>query len=310
LRKLEEIAIRKELEGLAEEQGQLDALLKAPKRQWKAIAGEIAGIRKEFGGKDALGRRRTELAAAPAPVMVPVEALVEREPVTVVCSRKGWIRAARGHNLDAAELKYKEGDEARFLVQAFTTDKILVFGTNGRFYALGADKLPGGRGHGEPLRLMIDLDNAHDIVALFVHRPGEKLLVASSDGRGFIVPADEALAQTRAGKQILVPGSGAVARLCVPVAGDHVALVGTNGKLLIFKLDEVPEMARGRGVILQRYKDGKLADALTFALADGLTYRLGDTRTRTETDLASWLGTRAQTGRLAPTPLARGKRFT
>src|SRR5262249_29394201 len=150
---------------------------------------------------------------------------------------------------------------------------------------------------------------AHDIVALLVHRPGEKLLVASSDGRGFIVPADEVLAQTRAGKQVLVSGSGAVARLCVPVAGDHVALVGSNGKLLVFKLEEIPEMARGRGVILQRYKDGKLADGVTFTLAEGLTYRLGDTRTRIETDLANWLGTRAQAGRLAPTSLARGKRF-
>jgi topoisomerase-4 subunit A len=310
LRKLEEIAIKTEIEELTAEQGKLETLLKSDKRQWKAIAGEIAEIKKEFGGKDALGRRRTELAAAPAPMIVPAEALVEREPVTILCSRKGWIRAARGHNLDPAEIKYKEGDEARFLIEAWTTDKILVFGTNGRFYALGADKLPGGRGHGEPLRLMIDLDNAHDLVAVLPYRAGEKLLVASSDGRGFIVPAEEALAQTRAGKQILVPGSGAVARICAKVQGDAVALVGTNGKLLVFKLDEMPEMTRGRGVILQRYKDGKLADAVTFTLAEGLTYRLGESRNKTETELGPWLGMRAQSGRLAPTSLARGKRFS
>jgi topoisomerase IV subunit A len=229
--------------------------------------------------------------------------------VTIVCSAKGWIRAAKGHNLAPADLKYKEGDEGRFLIQASTTDKILVFGTNSRFYALGADKLPGGRGHGEPLRLMIDLGNQDDIVALMLYRPGEKLLVAASDGRGFIVPAEEALAQTRAGKQVLVPGSGAVAAICVPVVGDAAALLGTGGKLLIFKLEEIPEMARGRGVILQRYKDGKLADAVTFKLEEGLTYRLGESRSRTETDLTPWLGTRAQSGRLAPTSLARNKRF-
>jgi topoisomerase-4 subunit A len=309
LRRLEEIAIRKEIEDLGAEQSKLEALLGSDRRQWRAIGAEIADIKKEFGAADALGRRRTELASAPAPVIVPVEALVEREPVTIVCSAKGWIRAAKGHNLAPADLKYKEGDEGRFLIQASTTDKILVFGTNGRFYALGADKLPGGRGHGEPLRLMIDLGNQDDIVALMLYRPGEKLLVAASDGRGFIVPAEEVLAQTRAGKQVLVPGSGAVAAVCVPVAGDAAALLGTGGKLLIFKLEEIPEMARGRGVILQRYKDGKLADAVTFKLDEGLTYRLGESRSRTETDLTPWLGTRAQSGRLAPTSLARNKKF-
>jgi topoisomerase-4 subunit A len=309
LRKLEELAIKKELEGLSVEQGKLEKLLGSERRQWTAIAGEIADIKKEFGGTDALGARRTELASAPAPVIVPVEALVEREPVTVVCSAKGWIRAAKGHNLASDDLKYKEGDEGRFLVQAYTTDKVLVFGSNGRFYALGADKLPGGRGHGEPLRLMIDLGNEHDVVALFLYKPGEKLLVAASDGRGFIVPTEEALAQTRAGKQVLVPGEGAAAVVCTPVTGDAVAALGTSGKLLVFKLEEVPEMARGRGVILQKYKDGKLADAITFRLEDGLTYRQGDTRTKTETDLSPWLGNRAQSGRLAPSTLNRTKRF-
>src|SRR5712671_5124147 len=212
LRRLEEIEIRKEIDQLSAEEAKLAALLSSERRQWRAIANEVKATAAQFGGETPLGRRRTEIAAAPAPIEIPAEALVEREPVTVLCSAKGWIRAVKGHNGSAAEQKYKEGDAPRFAVAAETTDRLIVFGTNGRFYTLGVDRLPGGRGHGEPLRLMIDLPNEHDIVAMFPYRPGMELLVAANDGRGFVVDGEEAVAQTRAGKQILTPGEGAVAR--------------------------------------------------------------------------------------------------
>jgi topoisomerase-4 subunit A len=239
---------------------------------------------------------------------VPVEALVEREPCTIICSEKGWIRAVKGHGLGLDELKYKEGDGPRFAIEAETTDKLLLFATNGRFYTLGVDKLPGGRGHGEPVRLMIDLGNKHDVVTLVPHRPALKLLVAASDGRGFVVSADEALAQTRGGKQILNLGKGALARAATPVSGDTVAVVGENRKLLLFPLSDVPEMARGRGVILQRYKQGGLSDVKAFVLAAGLTWRRGD-QTRTETDLRAWIGARAQSGRIVPSGFPKNNRF-
>ena len=245
------------------------------------------------------GKGRWGCAAAPIAMVIPLDALVEREPVTVICSHKGWIRTMRGHVEANGDLKFKEGDRARFALHAETTDKLLLLGTNGRFYTLGVDKLPGGRGHGEPLRLMIDLGNDQDIVALFVHQPGRKLLVASGDGRGFVVPEEEVVAQTRAGRQVLNLGEGGEAAVCAVVEGDHVAVVGENRKLVIFKLAEVPEMTRGRGVILQKYKDGGLSDVKVFRLKEGLTWKSGE-RTRTETDLRPWIGSRAQAGRLPP----------
>ncbi|HXP32147.1 MAG TPA: DNA topoisomerase IV subunit A [Stellaceae bacterium] len=309
LRRLEEIAIRKELEALGAEEKELTALLADDKKQWKTIGAEIAALRKEFGPANPLAKRRTEIGEPPPAVQVPVEALVEREPVTVLCSQKGWIRAVKGHNLALGEIKYKEGDGPRFAVPATTTDKLLVFASNGRFYTLSIDKLPGGRGHGEPLRLMIELDNEHEVVAILPYRPGAKLLLAASDGRGFIVPADEVLGQTRAGKQVMKPGAGAQARVCVPAEGDSVAIVGKNRKLLIFPLGQVPEMTGGRGVILQRYHQGGLADAKVFALGDGLAWRQGESRTRTEMDLAPWQGERATSGRAAPRGFPANNRF-
>jgi topoisomerase-4 subunit A len=296
LRKLEEIEIKKELKSLGAEKEELEGVLEDEKRQWKAVAAELDDIKKAFGAGP-LGRRRTDIGTPPAALDVPVEAMVEREPVTVLCSAKGWIRAVKGHNLALADIKYKEGDEGRFVVQASTTEKLLVFATNGRFFTLPVDKLPGGRGHGEPLRLMIDLGNEHDVAAILPYAPGGKLLLASSDGRGFIVPADEVLGQTRNGKVVMTPGEGAMARICVPAEGDSVAVIGNNRKLVIFPLAEVPEMARGRGVILQRYHDGELSDAKVFAKADGLSWKSGD-RTRTETDLRAWIGPRAGSGRV------------
>ncbi len=308
LRKLEEIAIRKEIAALEGEAKDLKGLLADEKRQWKTVAADIAEIGKQFGPDTPLGRRRTEVGKPPVEVQVPVEALVEREPCTVICSEKGWIRVVRGRNVALGELKYKEGDAARFAIECETTDKLLLFATNGRFYTLSVDKLPGARSHGEPFRLMIDLGNEHDAAALMPYRTGLKLLVAASDGRGFVVAADEAVAQTRAGKQILNLGDGATARAAAPVAGDTVAVVGENRKLLLFPLSEVPEMGRGRGVILQRYKDGGLSDLKTFSLSEGLTWRRGD-QTRTETDLRAWIGARAQAGRIVPRGFPQNNRF-
>ena len=308
LRRLEEIAIRKELAGLAAEQKELETLLDDTRKQWRAIGAEIAELHKEYTHSP-LGKRRTTLGTPPAAVEVPAEALVEREPVTVLCSQKGWIRAAKGHNLALADVKWKEGDGPRFAVETTTIDKLLLFASDGRFYTLGVDKLPGGRGHGEPVRLMIDLDNEHDVVALMPYQAGAKLLVAASDGRGFVVPADEVLAQTKNGKQVLMPGEGATAKVCVPAEGDTVAVVGDNHKMLVFPLSELPEMARGRGNMLQRYHDGGLADAKVFNLADGLSWRQGESRTRTETDLSNWIGERAGSGRVAPRGFPGNNRF-
>ncbi len=310
LRRLEEIEIRKELDSRSAEAARLARLLASDQRQWRAIAKEVGETAAEFGGDTPLGRRRTELAAAPEPVEIPAEALVEREAVTVLCSAKGWIRAVKGHNGSTSEQKYKDGDGPRFAVAAETTDRLIVFGSNGRFYTIGVERLPGGRGQGEPLRLMIDLPNEHDILAMFPYRPGMELLVAASDGRGFVVDGEEAVAQTRAGKQVLMPGEGAVGRICMPAeGGDAVVFVGDNRKMLIVKLDDVPLMTRGRGVILQRYKAGGLADAKVFRLADGLSWRQGENRTRTETNLGPWLGARGGAGRLVPNGFPRSNRF-
>ncbi len=309
LRKLEEIEIRKEFDTLKKEQKELKRLVKDESLQWKEIGSQIAALKKQFGPQTELGRRRTEIGEAPSAVVVPLDAFVEREPVTVICSAKGWIRTLKGHVTDTSDLKYKEGDRPRFQIHAETTDKLLVFGTNGRFYTLSVDKLPGGRGHGEPVRLMIDLGNEHDVVAMFVHRPDRKLLVASSDGRGFVVPEKDVVAQTRAGKQVLNLAPDAEAQACVPAEGDMVAALGENRKLLLFPLEQVPEMTRGRGVILQKYKNGGLADVKVFTRKEGLSWRNGE-RTRTETDIRAWIGDRAQAGRLPPTGFTRANRFT
>ena len=308
LRKLEEIAIKKELAELTSEEKEKKALLKDDKLQWKAIGEEIHALRKEFGPHTHLGKRRTEIGQPPAEIEVPVEALVEREPVTVLCSAKGWIRAAKGHGLAHADMKYKEGDEARFVVETSTADKLLMFASNGRFYTLDVGKLPSARGHGEPIRLMVDLDNEHDVVTLFPLKPGTKLLLASSDGRGFIVASDEVVAQTRNGKQVLNLGEGGKAVACVPAEGDTVAVIGDNHKLLLFPIGEMPEMAKGRGVIVQRYHDGGLADAKVITLAEGLSWKSGE-RTRTETDLKSWQGARATAGRIAPRGFPKDNKF-
>src|SRR5207248_3039319 len=274
---------------------ELRALLKDEKVQWSKIADEVRETKEKFGPKTKLGKRRTELADAPAEVEHAVEDFVEREPVTIVLSDKGWIRAAKGH-LDekaAAELKYKEGDERRFVLHAQSTDKVLAFATNGRFYTLGCDKLPGARGHGEPIRLMIELGNEQDIVDLAVLKGGRKFLVASDAGRGFVVPEDEVVAQTKNGKQVLnlADKEKAQAFSIVPESADSIAALSVGRKLLIFPIDQVPEMGRGRGVTLQRSKADRLSDAQAFKYEDGLSWA---NQVIAAADLKFWRGERAQ----------------
>jgi topoisomerase IV subunit A len=304
LRKLEEMEIRGEHDRLTVERRELNKLLKDEDLRWQRIATEIGEMRAKFGEKTKLGRRRTEVGDAPAEVIVPVEALIERENLTVICSEKGWIRAFKGHLEDLTDLKFKADDGLGFAMRCESTDKILVFASNGRFYTLAADKLPGARGDGEPLKMMLEMGEA-EIVQMLVFKGGRRLLVASSDGRGFLAPEDEVLAQTRSGKQVLNLGEGAQARVCTVVEGDTVAVIGENRKLLFFPLSELPEMTRGRGVTLQKYKDGHLADARTFRWADG-----GWWRGAQDTDLKPWRGERAQAGRLPPPGFPRAKRFT
>ncbi|MBL6945235.1 MAG: DNA topoisomerase IV subunit A [Rhodospirillales bacterium] len=311
LRKLEEQAIRGEHDELTAERADLLDLLGNEERRRKVIAREIADVKKQFGPNTELGARRTEIGAAPSAVVVPLEAMIEREPITVICSEKGWIRGVKGHIEDAAEVRYKEGDKAKFAIHAQTTDKLIVFATNGRFYTLACDKLPGGRGHGEPLRLMIELTNGHDLVNLMVHEADRKILIASEAGRGFVVEENAVVAQTRTGKQVLNLPDGQEAAVCIPIdeAADSLALIGDNRKMLIFPLDEIPVMTRGRGVILQRYAKGGMADARTLKLEDGLRWQAGS-RTRTETRLSDWCGKRGQSGRLPPVGFPRSNRFT
>lgn len=308
LRKLDEREIRAEHARLSEEAATLNALLETEKTRWSVIAQEIRAIRKTFGPDTELGRRRTDLAGA-APEIVPIlDLAAEPEPLTVICSEKGWIRGFKGHLPEETEIRYKDGDGPGFRFHGETTDKLLVFATNGRFYTLSADRLPPGRGHGEPIRLMIDLPNDHAIVALFRHRPGRRCIVASSAGRGFVVDEDSVLAQTRSGKQVLNVKGDEEAAICRPVVGDWVAVIGDNRKLLLFPLSELPEMSRGRGVKLQSYRDGGLADLITFTHDEGLSWTLGE-RIRTETRLLPWEGRRAQAGRLPPNGFPRSNRF-
>jgi topoisomerase-4 subunit A len=310
LRRLEEEALVRERDELMAERAGLEDLLEDDGRQWAAISDELGRVKDTFGKDSAGGARRTRFDTAGKAEDVPVEAMIEREPITVVCSKMGWIRAMTGHIDLGRELKFKDGDGPRFTFHAETTDRLLVFASNGRVYTVSAASLPGGRGMGEPLRLMVDLPNEADIVSLFIHRPGRKLLVASSAGDGFIVGEDEVVAQTRAGRQVLNVRAPARALLCKPVAGDHVACVGENRKVLVFPVSELPEMGRGKGVRLQRYKDGGLSDATTFELARGLSWKDPAGRTRTETDLTEWLGKRATAGRMAPRGFPRDNRFT
>ncbi|MEL3892667.1 DNA topoisomerase IV subunit A [Ferrovibrio sp. MS7] len=310
LRRLEEMEIRTEHKQLSEELKNLKKLLADEDQRWQSIAAELQELKKKVGPKTALGKRRTTVADAPQISEEAFEALVEREPITVICSEKGWIRALKGHVQDDGNAAFKEGDKGRFWMHAESTDKLMLFGTNGRVYTIACDKLPRGRGHGEPVRLTVDLGNDQDIVTLFKYQGDRKFLVAASDGRGFICPESEMLAQTRAGKQILNVQAPAEACVCTVVEGDHVAVVGNNRKLLIFPLDQVPEMTKGRGITLQKYKDGTLSDAKTFKLKEGLTWIDRAGRVKTENDLKEYRAERAQAGRIVPRGFNTNNRFS
>ena len=312
LRKLDEIEIRTEFDSLTVEQADLEGLVGSEERQWKCVAFEIADVRKTFGPDTPLGRRRTGFADAPEIDLGEIQqAMIEREPVTVVLSEKGWIRAIRGHVTDLGALTFKEGDRLQRAFHCSTTDKLLLLSTGGKFFTLDAAKLPGGRGHGEPVRLMLDMDGDQGVVTIFKHEPNRRVLVASTAGYGFVVAEHELVANTRKGKQVLNVSGAEEAKLCIPVEGDHVAAVGTNRKMVVFPLNQVPEMGRGKGVRLQRYKDGELSDARVFSAAAGLSWMDGAGRlhTRTLAELKDWVGDRAQAGRLAPPGFPKSNRF-
>ena len=308
LRRLEELEIRKEHKNLSREGRDLNALLASEKLRWQRITSEIEETRKKFGG-GALGARRTELGAVPAPVDIANIVAIEREPITVVLSEKGWIRARPGHVADGDTQKFKEGDKLRLLLPCMTTDKLILMASNGRAYTLRAGELPRGRGDGQAIRVMLDMTNQDEIAHVFVWSDAHRYLVASSGGRGFVLPAEDLLAEKRTGKQVLNLRPGEVAKICVPADGDHVALVGDNRKLLVFPLEQVAELSRGLGVTLQRFKEGGLADAKVFRIADGLTWRSGE-RTRTETNLREWIGERGQTGKMPPNGFPRSGKFS
>jgi topoisomerase-4 subunit A len=275
--------------------------------RWARITTELEETRTKFGSGP-LGDRRTRLGDVPVAIDVSMDAFVEREAITVILSDKGWIRAVKGAVADPSELKFKEGDRLRLLVACDTTDRLCLFATNGRAYTLKAVDIPRGRGDGQPVRLLADLADGEDVVRLFIHRDGVKMLVASKAGRGFLIASDELAAEKRTGKQILNVKPGEEAAFCLEVSGDHVAVVGDNRRLLVFPLAQIPEMQRGQGALLQKFKDGGLADVKTFVLADGLTWKLGD-KTRTENNLASWLGERASAGKMVPNGFPRSGKF-
>jgi topoisomerase-4 subunit A len=306
LRRLEEMEIRKEHKKLSAEQKKLQGLMKSERSRWDAIGAELEATREKFGS-GALGDRRTTPGEALPDVVVDVLAHVEKEPITIILSEKGWIRAQKGHLPADAELRFKEGDALHLALHAMTTDRIVLFATNGRAFTLRADTIPRGRGDGQPLRLMVEMTNEDAVVAMFVHAEGAKWLLASTDGKGFVVRGEDLLAEKRTGKQVMMVEAGKEALLCVPAAGDSVA-VTADARLLVFPLDQVPEMARGRGVQLIALKDGELKDAKVFAAKEGLGWRYGS-GVRVETDLRAWRGQRAGTGKSLPTGFPRDRRF-
>ena len=312
LRRLEEMALRREKDTLEKEKAEVETLLGDEKKQWQVIAHQIRDTKKKYGPETKLGKRRTSFEAAPDVIVADLaQALIDREPVTIIVSQKGWIRALKGHVADLSPVSYKGDDRLKISFFAETTSKILVLASDGKAYTLVASKLPGGRGQGEPIRMFADLDEGADIVAVWPHVAGGKMLIAASDGRGFVTAQDEMLSSTRKGRAVLNVDAPAEASVITPADGDHVATIGENRKLLIFPLDQAPEMARGKGVRLQRYKDGGLADARVFSLKEGLTWRDSSQRTWTVSaaDLKEWVGNRAEAGRLPPKGFPKNNKF-
>ena len=314
LRKLEEMELKREQDELLAEQADLEALLASPAKQRTRLKRDLKALRKAYAEDTPLGRRRTLIAEAAPLVEFSMDAMIEKEPVTVILSQKGWIRAARGHVPLDQEFKYKEGDALAFICHAQTTDKLLLVADNGRFFTLGCDKLPGARGFGEPVRTMIDLEADAGVAALLVYRPGARLLLASSLGKGFVALEDELLAETRKGKQVVNLKDGAALQVVRQIAAnhDHIACVGDNRKLVVFNLEELPVMSRGQGVTLQRYRDGGLSDAITFVLAEGLSWQMGGSgeRTRTETEIGLWKVARGGAGRMPPQGFPKSGKFS
>ena len=313
LRKLEEMELRRERDDLLAEKDELEKLLDSPARQRTRLKRDLANLRKDYAEDTALGRRRTTIAEAAPTVEFSMDAMIEKAPVTVILSAKGWIRGASGHEPLDKEFKFKEGDGPAFAIHAQTTDKLLVACDNGRFYTLGCDKLPSARGFGEPIRTMIDIDAGAEIVGLLVYKPKAQLLLASNIGRGFAAEADELLAETRKGRGVMntKPGVKLTVVREIPPEHDHIAVVGDNRKLVIFSLEELPILAKGQGVTLQRYRDGGLADATTLKLEEGLSWKMGgDTgRVRTESDMRLWKVARGAAGRLPPNGFPRDNKF-
>ncbi|MGP4803155.1 DNA topoisomerase IV subunit A [Agrobacterium cavarae] len=312
LRKLEEFEIRTEFDELSKEKGEIESLLASDDKQWQAVSWEISEVKKKYAKATELGRRRTQFADAPnADVEAIQQAMIEKEPVTIVISQKGWIRALKGHMSDTSSLTFKEGDGPKLAFPAQTTDKLLLVTTGGKVYTLGADKLPGGRGHGEPVRIMVDMENDQDILTAFVHDASRKLLIVSTGGNGFVIPETEMVANTRKGKQIMNVSMPDETKLVVPVIGDHVAVVGENRKMLTFPLSQVPEMSRGKGVRLQRYKDGGVSDVKCFAIATGLSWEdsAGRSFSKVGDELLEWMGDRAGVGRSVPKGFPRSGKF-
>ena len=311
LSKLEEVEIKAEHDKLSKERRDLKSLLKSDDLQWERITDEVKATREAYSKKTELGRRRSTFADAPAIEVDLDQAMIEKEPITVILSEKGWIRAMKGHMDDFSKLEFKQGDQLLRAVKAQTTDKLLVLATNGKVFTLPADQLPGGRGHGEPVRLMVDLEENHAFVEVFVHEPGRKLVIAATSGHGFVVPEDEMIAMTRKGKQVLNVDEPAEACCCVPADGDLVAVIGENRKMLIFPLEELNEMSRGKGVRLQRYKDGDLSDVRVFSKKEGLSWLdpAGRTFTLPMSELRDWVGERAQAGRMAPRGFPKSNKF-
>ncbi len=307
LRKLEEAQLKTEFENLALEKAGLENLLSDEQIRFKKLSEEIGEIKKQFGAKTVLGARRTQIAEAVVSIDVPIEAMIEKEPITVVLSKKGWIRALKGHT-ETDDLKFKEGDSLKLALKAYTTDNIMLFASNGRFYTILGDKIPGGRGFGEPLRLSIDLPEDADIVTLFVWQADEQLLVASLKGKGFIVRTKDIIAQTRSGKIILNLSDDDKAVLCRPAVGDHVAVIGTNRKMIVFKAAEIPTMTRGSGVMLQKYAGAALSDVKFFNLEEGLAFPSGN-GIRVERNIELWLAKRASVGKIPPVGFPRSNKF-
>ncbi|MGX9965071.1 DNA topoisomerase IV subunit A [Roseomonas sp. F4] len=309
LRKLEEMEIRKEHNKLSKEQSRLKGLLSSEAKRWAAIADEVRETRRRFGEETELGRRRTIPGTVEASGPVDETAFIEREPITVILSEKGWIRAQKGHLGAEAELRFKEGDSLKQAIHAETTDRIVVLATNGKAYTVKADTLPRGRGDGQPVRLLLDLGNGDDVVTLFIHREGRRFLLAATDGKGFVVKGEDLLAEKRTGKQVLVVDAAVETLLCIPAEGDSVATIGSNNRLLVFPLSQVPEMARGRGVQLMQLKDGAtLQDAKVFTAKEGLSWRYG-TGVKVETDLRTWSGQRASAGKMPPDRFPKSRKF-